>query len=78
MPRHVDPPECSTVQRNAKGSTTPKHTELTEAHKGDQCTTLVGRPRRLGFDPANGWAAQFKHFGGYPGSAPTGRVALPG
>ena len=52
--------------------------ELTEAHKGDQCSNLVGRPRRLGFGPAKGWAALSKHFGGYPGSAPTGRVALPG
>ena len=50
----------------------------TEAHKGEQCTNLVGRPRRLGFGPANGWAALSKHFGGYLGSAPTGRVALPG
>ena len=58
--------------------TTPKHMEQTEAHKGEQCTNLVGRPRRLGFGPANGWAAVFKHFGGYLGSAPTGRVALPG
>ena len=31
--------------------------ERTEAHKGDQCTNLVGRPRRLGFGSANGWAA---------------------
>ena len=38
----------------------------------------VGRPRELGFGPANGWAALSKHFGGYPDSAPTGRVALPG
>ena len=37
--------------------------ERTEAHKGDQCTNLVGRPRRLGFGPANGWAALSKHFG---------------
>ena len=48
--------------------------ERTEAHKGEQCTNLVGRPRRLGFGPANGWAALSKHFGGYLGSAPTGRV----
>ena len=56
----------------------PKHTELTEAHKGDERTNLVGRPRGLGFGPANGWTALSKHFGGYPDSAPTGRVALPG
>ena len=56
----------------------PQHTELIEAHKGDQHTNLVGRPRGLGFGPANGWAALSKHFGGYLDSAPTGRVALPG
>ena len=32
----------------------------------------------LGFGPTNGWVALSKHFGGYPDSAPTGRVALPG
>ena len=37
-----------------------------------------GGGRRLGFGPANGWAALSKHFGGYLGSAPTGRVTLPG
>ena len=56
----------------------PKHIELTEAHKGDQHTNLVGKPRGLGFGPANGWAALSKHFEGYQDSAPTGRVALPG
>ena len=56
----------------------PKHIELTEAHKEDQRTNLVGMPQGLGFGPADGWAALSKHFRGYPYLAPTGRVALPG
>ena len=36
--------------RTAQGSTTPKHTELTQAHKRDQHTNLVGKP--WGWDSA--------------------------
>ena len=78
--QQLGPHRCrsATHIRTAQGGTKPKHTELTEAHKGHQHTNLVGRPRGLGFCPANGWAALSKHFGGYPDSAPTERVALPG
>ena len=46
------------------------------ARKQGSRTGLKGRPRGLGLGPANGWAALSQRFGGYPNSAPTGRVAL--
>ena len=52
---------------------TPKHTELTEAHKGDQHTNLVGRPRGLGFGPANGVGGPMQALRRLPGLGSDGK-----
>ena len=78
-PQALAPAQHPTPRVGARPTTRALHPHTaTAARNQGTRANLKGRPRGLGLGPANGWAALSKRFGGYPNSAPTEGVALPG